>query len=274
MPRKSFQDFGTFTFLILFALSFVLSERQNVMKNIVNRSPAGRPGSTSIHKSSSKVKSSTQSSTQEREAPAEVKKGFWDFLKRDQAAKPIAAPAVKVTQSPGIFDSAHKASDVTKFRYIDARYLNARFKRAPLAGKGAAIIAIAKKNGIDPVFFAAIIAFETGWGTSSKVRDKNNPGGIFKNKRYVTFGSIEQGLESMAGSLRRVYLERKGKPLKTVGAIASVYAPVGAKNDPNRTNRLWPGVVAKNMNTIMQGSVNLKNSPNLAKKGKGDAKFL
>jgi hypothetical protein len=46
----------------------------------------------------------------------------------------------------------------------------------------------------------------------------------------------------MASNLKRNYIDQG---LTTIPAIGAKYAPVGAANDPNKTNAEWPGEVTK-----------------------------
>jgi hypothetical protein len=165
-------------------------------------------------------------------------------------------------QFAGCSKAVDRSSNITVKRFVDARYLDEVFK-GKLKGQGKNIILTANKHGLDPVFFAAIMAHETGWGLSSKIKNQNNPGGIFRNGKYASFRTIEEGIESMAANLRNRYIN---KGILTIRGVAAVYAPVGAKNDPKKRNHLWPGGVTAIMNKLIKGSTNMGNTKTVAKK--------
>jgi hypothetical protein len=124
--------------------------------------------------------------------------------------------------------------------------------KGSLAGQGQTIVNTAYKYGIDPTLFAAITATETGYGTSSAVKNYNNPAGLMDpqskdQKGFQKFDSIEQGLDAAASNLKRNYID---KGLTTPGTIGPVYAPVNpdgtpVKNDPYGTNKDWPIIVSQ-----------------------------
>ena len=113
-------------------------------------------------------------------------------------------------------------------------------KDGVLAGKGDMIAQIAEECGVPVDLFVAIISSETGRGTSSAIRTKNNPGGIMdKNTNWMTvkkFETLEDGLRAMANTLRKNYIN---KGLTTPQTIGPKYCPVGAKNDPSGKNKYW-----------------------------------
>lgn len=107
-----------------------------------------------------------------------------------------------------------------------------------LKGYGDEIMELAEKRGIDPVLFAAIAMHETAWGTSSAVRIKKNPGGLMNpdGSGLFVFDTMQEGLKSMALTLHnRIVVDG----LVTIEQLGSVYAPVGAANDPNNLNAHW-----------------------------------
>ncbi len=166
---------------------------------------------------------------------------------------------VEIKASPGKIEKVSKTSNVTTKRYIDARYLNKEFaarKTSVLKGKGQMIIDAALAENIDPVFLAAAICFESGWGTSRKIRVMKNPGGLTGGGAYRTFNSVEEGVREMAKSIREKYVDNKNN---SIAGIASIYAPVGAKNDPGGTNYKWPGDVASIMNKLIRESSKIQN---------------
>lgn len=99
-----------------------------------------------------------------------------------------------------------------------------------------------KKYGIDPALLAAIAVHETGNGSSSAVKNKNNVGGMMGKNGLMSFSSIEEGIDRMASNLKRNYID---KGLTTIPQIQKKYAPNGAANDPNGLNNYWVSGVTK-----------------------------
>ncbi|WP_174615272.1 peptidoglycan DD-metalloendopeptidase family protein [Virgibacillus ihumii] len=107
-----------------------------------------------------------------------------------------------------------------------------------LKGYGDEIVKLSKKRGIDPVLFAAIAMHETAWGESHAVKAYNNPGGLMNpnGSGLLQFDTMQEGLESMALTLHnRIIVDG----LVTIEQLGSVYAPIGAANDPNNLNAHW-----------------------------------
>lgn len=121
---------------------------------------------------------------------------------------------------------------------IDRNAWDVQFKNAGVfAGKQDVFLKIAEKQGIDPVLFAAISFHETSWGKSPAVVEKNNPGGLMiPGGGLMTFPTLDEGLEAMGKTLHNRIIQ-DGKT--TIEALGSVYAPVGAENDPNNLNGYW-----------------------------------
>lgn len=104
--------------------------------------------------------------------------------------------------------------------------------------------AAGEKYGVDPRFLAAISMHETGNGTSSAFRNKNNAMGISGKGGPKHISSVEESINIMARTLAKKDGYYKGK--NTIGEIGKVYAPSGATNDPTGLNAYWAGGVAKN----------------------------
>ncbi|GGJ75366.1 peptidoglycan DD-metalloendopeptidase family protein [Virgibacillus salexigens] len=107
-------------------------------------------------------------------------------------------------------------------------------------GYGNDIIELSEEKGIDPILFGAIALHETGYGTSSGVVDKNNPGGLMDPatdwQTLQRFPTLKDGLEAMADTLyNRIIVDG----LVTIEQLGEVYAPIGAENDPNNLNKHW-----------------------------------
>jgi hypothetical protein len=87
--------------------------------------------------------------------------------------------------------------------------------------------------------FAAVIAHETGRGTSNAIQNYNNPAGIMdpstKWTKLKKFESLDDGLIYSAKNLKR-RLDQVGGD---IGKLANVYAPKGADNDPQGLNAGW-----------------------------------
>ncbi|MFS0783399.1 NlpC/P60 family protein [Bacillus sp. 1P06AnD] len=111
------------------------------------------------------------------------------------------------------------------------------------AGYGDTVLAVSKKNGIDPVLMAAIAFSETGGGTSNAVYEKHNPGGLMRPEGgQIVFGSLTEGLESMGRTLHNRIIK---DGLNTLEKLRAVYAPKNAANDPNHLNDNWIPNVTK-----------------------------
>ena len=123
------------------------------------------------------------------------------------------------------------------------------FFQGKLAGQEATFVKTANKYGIDPALLMAISAHETGKGTSDMLKAKNNPGGLFDSKRdeYMTFNTVEEGIDAMASNLKRNYIDQG---LTTIPQIQQKYAEVGAANDPKGQNKDWVDGVTKFHNQL------------------------
>lgn len=76
--------------------------------------------------------------------------------------------------------------------------------------------------------------------TSKAAKNKYNFGGIMGKGGLRTYNSAEEGIEAVAKLLATD--RYKGKTIAQIGAI---YAPIGAKNDPNNLNSNWVNGVTK-----------------------------
>lgn len=120
-----------------------------------------------------------------------------------------------------------------------------------LKNSGSLFVKYGQKYGIDPALLAAISMHETGNGTSSAARNKNNLGGMMDPSTnwstLMTFDSLDAGIEAMARNLKKNYFDQG---LNSISAIAGKYAPVGADNDPNGLNKYWTNGVTKFYNSL------------------------
>lgn len=109
-----------------------------------------------------------------------------------------------------------------------------------MAGNSSTIDSYANKYGVDPALVKAIITHETGNMTSKAARNKNNFGGIMGSDGLRTYDTPEEGIEAVANLLSTS--RYKGKSIAQIG---SIYAPIGAGNDPNNLNSNWVSGVTK-----------------------------
>lgn len=122
---------------------------------------------------------------------------------------------------------------------INKEKWNAVFSNAGvLTGRGDQIISISEEKGIDPVLFASITLHESTRGTSNAIRTYNNPGGLMNpgGGGLMVFATLDEGLAAMG---RTLYNRIRVDGLTTIEKLGSVYAPVGATNDPNNLNQHW-----------------------------------
>ena len=126
--------------------------------------------------------------------------------------------------------------------------VTAMFSNGALKGKGNLVVSLANKYGIPPELVTAIIAHETGFGTSNALNNKNNPAGYMDRstgyQSIKNFNTIDEGLEVSIRNMARIYKQTGGDLKK----FANTYAPVGAKNDPKGLNNSW----YNNVNSIMK----------------------
>lgn len=129
-------------------------------------------------------------------------------------------------------------SSVLEARPISAEVLNKKFKAGPLEGKGQVIIDMANKHGIDPLFLASYYGFETGWGMSRLLKNRNNPAMIperdekgvprYDGRRmpiFKTFNTIEEGIEAGAVYLKQIASNQPVKNPNTIESVTSYIFP-------------------------------------------------
>ena len=110
------------------------------------------------------------------------------------------------------------------------------------------------KYGVPPVILAAISMHETGNGTSSAFRNKNNAMGISNASGPVEVGSVAESIDKMARLLGKGINEGTGPyaNAKSIADIANVYAPLGAGNDPRNLNQFWTQGVTSNIQKLSE----------------------
>ena len=133
---------------------------------------------------------------------------------------------------------------------------NSSFNKGVLAGKGEMVAAIAEEYGLDPNLLASIMALETGWGTSSAIKNYNNPGGMMDpSSNWMSlkhYSSLEEGIRADTKNLKENYIDQG---LTTISSIGAKYCPVGAANDPNGTNSGWVPSVTSIYNQLTGANI-------------------
>lgn len=109
------------------------------------------------------------------------------------------------------------------------------------------IISESEKAGVSPILFVAIMAHESAWGTSSAIRNNNNPSGQMSASGIISYATLDEGIEATGRTLHNLVIERQ---LDTVEKLGSVYCPVGADNDPTGLNKNWVPTVKDMMKTF------------------------
>jgi hypothetical protein len=162
-----------------------------------------------------------------------------DLVIRDLSEK-AKADAVKIQ------DAMKAAENPTAFTTPTG------FFKDKLAGQEATFVAAAQRYGLDPTLLMAIAAHETGRGTSDMVKNRNNPGGLYNSDtdEYMSFDTIEAGIDKMASNLKRNYID---KGLTSIEQIQAKYAPVGAANDPKKLNDQWTAGVTSFQKQLQAG---------------------
>ncbi len=117
---------------------------------------------------------------------------------------------------------------------------------APLQPYAQDFIELGNKYGVNPALLAAISMHETGNGTSKAFKNRRNAMGISNSKGVIDQPSVRASIEHMARLMGRAKMY-KGRELTE---IASVYAPVGAGNDPRGYNQYWTRGVSQYLNQI------------------------
>lgn len=94
----------------------------------------------------------------------------------------------------------------------------------------------AEKYEVDWKLVVAIARLETGNYTSYLFINKNNVGGNYVDGEFLSFATLEAGIDYFVSNLKRVYID-EGKV--TLEEMQPKYAPIGAENDPNGSNKNW-----------------------------------
>lgn len=139
--------------------------------------------------------------------------------------------------------TAGTARPIKGFREVDAAKLA---EQLPPQAKhlAQAFIDSGRRHNVDPIALAAISKHETGNFTSSAFRNKNNAMGVSDARGPIHQQSHEASIEKMAKLLGST-TSGPYKNATTVAQIGSIYAPIGAGNDPTGLNNHWTRGVAK-----------------------------
>ena len=105
----------------------------------------------------------------------------------------------------------------------------------------------AEEYGIDWKIAVSISKWETGNFTSNLYFNKNNVGGMYCNGSFLSYATLDEGIEAYVSNLKKLYFDMG---LDTLEEIQKKYCPIGAKNDPNGLNKNWLGGVAKIYNSL------------------------
>jgi hypothetical protein len=107
-------------------------------------------------------------------------------------------------------------------------------------------IAAGQTYNMDPLFLAAISQHETGNWTSNAFVNRNNAMGVSNASGVVNQASHNDSIMNMARSLAGASgTAGYYNSAQTVGQVGSIYAPIGAGNDPNGLNNYWAGGVGQ-----------------------------
>lgn len=124
--------------------------------------------------------------------------------------------------------AARAANDVRNTGQVTAEQLNkhfAKYKNGRLQGKGQVFIDMEKKYGISAKFMAAIATQESGAGTSSRARTRNDCFGMTGFGKKKTWASIDANIESAYSLIDRVYIKKF--KVTTVPSIGKKYCVGG-----------------------------------------------
>ncbi|MEE1282785.1 MAG: glucosaminidase domain-containing protein [Acutalibacteraceae bacterium] len=105
----------------------------------------------------------------------------------------------------------------------------------------------AEEYGIDWKIAVSISKWETGNFTSNLYFNKNNVGGMYCNGSFLSYATLDEGIEAYVSNLKRLYFDMG---LDTLEEIQKKYCPIGAKNDPKGLNKNWLGGVTKIYNSL------------------------
>lgn len=138
---------------------------------------------------------------------------------------------------------------------------NKTFANTPLADKYDTVVSEAQRNNVPPQLMAAVMAHETGGGTSNMLRTRNNPAGLMDpNTRMMTgrsFPSVDAGIVAAGQNIGKNY-DRGGRTLE---GLQRIYAPVGAANDPKGQNKSWTAGVNRYAQRFTPSTPDIPSAP-------------
>lgn len=122
-----------------------------------------------------------------------------------------------------------------------------------MKGLGPVFQKYGKQYDIDPNLLAAVSMHESAKGTSRAFRQGNNAMGVSNSSGPVNFDSLEDSIATQARKLGTSSMYKTFRQTGRLGDLASVYAPIGAENDPYSLNKDWVGGVAKYYKQLQGG---------------------
>jgi Mannosyl-glycoprotein endo-beta-N-acetylglucosaminidase len=175
---------------------------------------------------------------------------------RPAATEPVQPPAqsydtraansgVVIPEGTPPEEGGYNEQDAAAGTGLNAAAYDRMFQGTPLAGQSGRIAQAAAANNIPPSLVAAVMAHESGQGTSRMARQRNNPAGLMDPAtRWMTgqtFPDIGTGIDAAGRTIAQNYRRGGG----SIEGMARSYAPPRAPNDPGNLNQFWPSGVRK-----------------------------
>ncbi len=162
-----------------------------------------------------------------------------EYSKKENKVNPsFYFPQVEYIEDGDEPDFPHESFDEGLFRRLILLNCHA------FSDKATKIITEAKKNGLSPVIFAAVMIHESAWGTSQGIIEKNNPAGLMSENGLLSYSTLDEGIEATGRTLKNLIVDQQ---LTTIEQLGSVYSPVGADNDPTGLNNYWVSAIKQLM---------------------------
>jgi hypothetical protein len=135
----------------------------------------------------------------------------------------------EIAPKPTVIPRPHLNMDVTQELYEgSAEVLDKFLGDGKLQGKGSKFIDMQGKYGINATFLTAIVWLESANGKSQLAMKNNNFGGMRGAKGWLSFPTVDDGIEAIAKNLKQRYID---KGHTTIAQIHKIYA-----EDPNWSN--------------------------------------
>lgn len=145
--------------------------------------------------------------------------------------KPVAVqPPVQPTVVPVAKVNVEENKNAVLAKKIDS------LLDGKLSNKGASFVEYGNQNSVDPYLIAAIAMHETANGKSNAIKTKNNVGGLMEKNGLKYFDSVDESIAYLSKLIKESYINNG---LSTISQISTMYAPIGADNDPNGLNKDW-----------------------------------